>query len=99
MRIAAFAVPALLLASLLVGACGKKSVGADELTTARTEAGSVNGLCPIMENPVTPVGGFVDYKGQRIAFCCKGCETDFNADPEKYMAKMRADPAKYGYKP
>ena len=99
MRIAAFAVPALLLASLLVGACGNKSVGADELATARKEAGSVNGLCPIMENPVSPTGGHVDYKGQRIAFCCPGCETDFNADPEKYMNLMKANPAKYGYKP
>jgi len=99
MRIAAFAVPALLLASLFVGACGSKAPKADELAAARKEAGSVNGLCPIMENPVSPVGGFVDYKGQRVAFCCKGCETDFSADPEKYMKLMRENPAKYGYKP
>ena len=99
MRIAAFALPALLLASLLVGACGSKAPKADELAAARKDANSVNGLCPIMENPVSPTGGFVMYKGARIAFCCPGCETDFNADPEKYMAKMRAEPAKYGYKP
>lgn len=99
MRIAAFAVPALLLASLLVGACGSKEPKADELATARADAGSVNGLCPIMENPVSPTGGSVVYKGQRVAFCCPGCETDFNADPDKYMNLMKANPSKYGYKP
>ena len=99
MRIAALAVPLLLFVSLLLGGCGDKSVSADELAAARVEAGSVNGLCPIMENPVSPTGGSVDYKGQKIAFCCPGCEKDFNADPEKYMTLMKANPSKYGYKP
>lgn len=25
------------------------------------------------------------YKGQEIKLCCKGCEKDFNKDPEKYL--------------
>jgi len=30
------------------------------------------------------------YKGQEIKLCCKGCEKDFNKDPEKYLQKMTA---------
>lgn len=89
----------LFAALTLLGGCGAREPKPDELAAARKDANSVNGLCPIMENPVSPTGGFVMYKGQRIAFCCPGCETDFNADPEKYMKLMQANPAKYGYKP
>jgi YHS domain-containing protein len=26
-----------------------------------------------------------DYKGQKFYFCSKGCKTDFDRDPEKYI--------------
>jgi YHS domain-containing protein len=32
------------------------------------------------------------YKGQEIKLCCKGCEKDFNKDPEKYLQKLAAAP-------
>jgi YHS domain-containing protein len=32
---------------------------------------------------------YVDYKGQRIYFCCKGCDAEFKKDPEKYLKKMK----------
>ena len=32
---------------------------------------------------------FTDYKGQRIAFCCGMCVPKFEADPAKYMAKIK----------
>ena len=32
----------------------------------------------------------VDYKGQQIGFCCKSCISDFNKDPAKYLAKLKA---------
>jgi YHS domain-containing protein len=30
------------------------------------------------------------YKGQEIKLCCKGCEKDFNKEPEKYLQKIAA---------
>lgn len=30
----------------------------------------------------------INYKGQEIKFCCKGCVKDFNKDPEAYLKKM-----------
>ena len=32
---------------------------------------------------------YVDYKGQRIYFCCEGCDKEFKKDPEKYLKKMK----------
>ncbi len=44
--------------------------------------------CPVMEgNPINKAI-FVEYKGKRVYFCCKGCPETFQADPEKYIAKL-----------
>ena len=34
------------------------------------------------------------YKGQEIKLCCKGCEKDFNKEPEKFLQKIAAAPGK-----
>ena len=46
--------------------------------------------CPIMGEGVSKKI-FVDYQGQRIYFCCKGCPAAFNKDPEKYLKKFKED--------
>ena len=33
---------------------------------------------------------FVMYKGMKIGFCCEDCKKDFNEDPEKYVAALKA---------
>ena len=44
--------------------------------------------CPVMEgNPINKAL-FVEYKGKKVYFCCPGCEEKFNAEPEKYIAKL-----------
>ena len=30
------------------------------------------------------------HNGQTVKLCCKDCLTDFNKDPDKYMAKLNA---------
>ena len=30
------------------------------------------------------------YKDQEVKLCCKGCKKDFDKDPAKYIAKIRA---------
>jgi YHS domain-containing protein len=32
---------------------------------------------------------YVDYKGQRVYFCCAGCIKKFNKNPEKYLGMMK----------
>lgn len=32
----------------------------------------------------------INYKGTEVHFCCNGCIKKFNADPAKYLAKLKA---------
>lgn len=43
--------------------------------------------CPVMGNAVNKEL-YVDYKGNRIFFCCKGCIPAFNKEPDKFMKMM-----------
>jgi YHS domain-containing protein len=83
----------------LVACGGTETATAETMAKASAAAGSANGLCPVMERLVTTDGGSVEYKGQKIAFCCPGCVGTFNKNPEKWMGAMKANPAKFGYKP
>ena len=56
--------------------------------TTNSVAVKAQTTCPIMGEKVNPKV-FVDYQGQRIYFCCKGCPAAFNKDPEKYIKKMK----------
>ena len=59
-----------------------------ETTTAEVTAAAEQTTCPVMEgNPINK-DLFVEYKGKKVYFCCKGCEEKFLADPEQYVAKL-----------
>jgi len=46
--------------------------------------------CPVMGGKInTKV--FVDYGGDRVYFCCKGCPEKFSKTPEKYLAKLEKE--------
>jgi hypothetical protein len=32
----------------------------------------------------------INYQGTEVHFCCKDCIKKFNADPAKYLAKLKA---------
>ena len=44
-------------------------------------------ICPVLGNPIDP-NVHTDYNGRRIYFCCTSCLKAFEADPEKYIAKV-----------
>ena len=46
-------------------------------------------VCPVLRGNIDKTV-YVDYKGQRMYFCCKGCDAEFKKDPEKYLKKMKA---------
>lgn len=48
-------------------------------------------VCVIMDDKVDPSIPSVVYKGQEFKFCCKGCVKKFNANPDKYLAKLEAE--------
>jgi len=68
------------LASILVAGGG--ALAAEQAAPPRKQT-----VCPVMGGPVNPKV-FVDYKGQRVYFCCGGCPAEFNKDPAKYIAKL-----------
>jgi YHS domain-containing protein len=43
--------------------------------------------CPVSGKPIDPANS-VDYKGQKVYFCCPNCPAAFEKDPEKFVAKL-----------
>ncbi len=43
--------------------------------------------CPVLAGNIDKQV-YADYQGKRIYFCCKGCDTEFKKDPDKYMKKL-----------
>jgi YHS domain-containing protein len=46
--------------------------------------------CPVLGGNIDK-STYVDYKGQRVYFCCKGCDDEFKKNPEKYLEKMKSE--------
>lgn len=49
----------------------------------------INPVCGVpvdMNNPKH----VVEYKGEKVYFCCDGCKVKFDAEPDKYMKKAKA---------
>ncbi|MGJ8695751.1 MAG: hypothetical protein ACSHYF_05495 [Verrucomicrobiaceae bacterium] len=59
-----------------MSATGVKSYPSDKCIVTDNKLGS-------MGDPITIV-----HKGQEVKFCCKPCVAKFNANPEKYLAKL-----------
>jgi len=83
-------------ASLGLAGCQKQTPAAPVKTTAKApEATPGQPAAQVAEQTTCPVMGgaidktiFVEYKGKKVYFCCKGCVDTFNANPEKYVAKL-----------
>jgi YHS domain-containing protein len=86
-KLTALALTVPFLASPLAGLAGATNSATaappkpDRLTT-----------CPVSGDKLGEMGKpyvFV-YQGQEIKLCCPGCKKDFDKDPAKYVAKIRA---------
>ncbi len=51
-------------------------------------AGKPQTLCPVMNRKIDK-SIYVDYQGQRIYFCCRGCVAAFKKNPEKYVKILK----------
>ena len=85
-------------------ASGSKAAGGSDVIAAKAAAGTANGRCPVLVDEMVdknaPSRMYKDPKTgieQKIGFCCDKCPKKFDKDPEQYMGRMRADPAKFGY--
>ena len=62
----------------------KKSSVAEEISFADP----INKTCPLTGKDVNATKT-VDYEGQTIGFCCDDCKGKFEADPKKYIGKVK----------
>lgn len=84
-----FLLAGLLLVGLFVlNGCKKSEPTAAPAQTKEVASAAIEQTtCPVMGGAINK-DIFVEYKGKKVYFCCAGCETKFEADPEKYIAKL-----------
>jgi len=80
----------LLLTGLIVVNGCKESEPADQaepVPEVVTEVAIEQTTCPVMEGAINK-DLFTEYQGKKVYFCCEGCKEKFEAEPEKYLAKL-----------
>ncbi len=52
--------------------------------------GSITIMCPVMKGTaiVEADGAYSEYEGMRVYYCCTGCKSDFDSNPEHYLAEL-----------
>ncbi len=51
--------------------------------------GKAQTTCPVMGGNINK-NIYADYKGQRVYFCCTGCDEAFKKNPEQYLEKLKS---------
>jgi len=78
-------------------ACHNETAGAVECEDClQVDVG--NTKCAVMGEDIGDSKVTVSYNGFVYHMCCKDCVDDFNKEPGKYVALMKAEPLKYGIK-
>ncbi len=54
---------------------------------AKVASAAEQTICPVMGGAINK-DIFVEYKGKKVYFCCPECKGKFEAEPEKYIAKL-----------
>ncbi len=49
---------------------------------------NIQETCPVSGKTLGEKNVFVDYEGRRIYFCCEGCPSDFEKNPQKFLQAM-----------
>jgi YHS domain-containing protein len=78
--------------------CSKQSMHNDMKMESSTETATVqiwNKVCPVKGEEVDVEAPTVEYNGKVIGFCCPGCDSKFQKDPEKYMKNLNEDGTKF----
>jgi YHS domain-containing protein len=76
---------------VVLGGCKKEpnppAPPAEVNQAAASAAENGQTMCPVMGGAID-TSVFVEYKGKKVYFCCSVCKAKFEADPEKYIAKL-----------
>ncbi len=84
---------ALGFAGLLLAGCattGSTSASGVSSSPSKTKPYPLD-VCIVTDNKLGSMGKPVTqvYNGQTVKFCCKPCVREFDAEPEKYLKKIR----------
>ncbi len=82
-----------LAAMVMLFGCKKKeqpapTPPAESNATVSAVAETEQTMCPVMDGNKIDKNVFVEYKGKKVYFCCADCKAKFEAEPEKYIAKL-----------
>jgi len=78
--------------------CGTKESHSEAKMDAIDETAVVqiwNKVCPVKGEEIDAEAPTVEYNGKLIGFCCPGCDSKFQKDPEKYMKNLNEDGSKF----
>ena len=80
-----------LVGLVVVGGCKKSEpegpTGTVPVVETVTAVSGEQTECPVMGGAIDKTI-FVEYKGKKVYFCCAGCKEKFEAEPEKFLAKL-----------
>lgn len=77
----------LLVGVIVLDGCKKSEPAAPPESEEVASAAIEQTICPVMEGAINKAI-FTEYQGKKVYFCCPGCKTEFEKDPEKYIAKL-----------
>jgi YHS domain-containing protein len=66
---------------------GHEKVAVAEEAAEEVVAATEQTICPVMGGAINKAI-FVEYQGKKVYFCCEPCKEKFEANPEKYVAKL-----------
>ena len=80
--------------------CSKQNMHSDMKMESSTETETAtvqiwNKVCPVKGEEIDADSPTVEYNGKVIGFCCPGCDSKFQKDPEKYMKNLNEDGSKF----
>ena len=79
----------LMVDTIAMTGCKKAEQAADKEELSSIEAAAVEQTtCPLMAGKPINKNIYAEYKGKKVYFCCQGCKPKFEANPEKYIAKL-----------
>jgi len=90
-RIAILAVIVLMAMTIASAVYAQCSIGGFSGSGGSAEGEVINNTCPVMGGAVSKdTPHKATYKGKTVGFCCAGCVTAFNKEPDAYEKKIDA---------
>ena len=85
--------------TLLIASCGdgssssqnENTESAETPSTASTDAYPLD-VCVVSGEKLGSMGTpvIINHEGTEVRFCCKSCQPDFSANPDKFVAMVKA---------